>query len=864
MKIRLILLYLCALGPALTGYSTLLESTTDTFADPSELTAYVPIDGNDSSIQTFLLASTSSDGSHLDASNDGYVRLHRTATVTDTIGMTRSLGTVGVGDVGRMVYVDAAIAVPNSNLTTVWELQLDGAGVDGQGKMIINTFSTGNASGGNSPLQLSSVPLGSVNPQRTASGPLTYTIQTADVGKVLGLRFDLYDGSTAGAEGTRNLHVDAISFAASGGSSATNLWSQFLEAKAAGTEPILPDYSYAGYALGEAGIPAASGTVFDVTNYGAIPDDWQSDRAAIEAAIAAADTNGGGIVFFPPGRFNVNETLGTVSGIEIHGENIILKGSGSGPGGTELFMKKNMDNETMFSFNPAAYPLQNRTTITQDAARESYSITVANASALQPGMLLELTMGANTNANAEFLDGLEPWDIWTTTVTNGVFVRGERHRIKSKAGNVVTFHEPIHCNIIASHGWTVRSSAFVPGWGVEDIHFRGNWQGTFVHHENDTVDYGWQLVSFFYGDSPYIRRCRFTDVSSAVVVSACYAGTILNCSIEGNQGHSSFASGYYSYGTLMAYCADMVSNGAFHGFGANAGSVGTVITHCKNSNRGFDWHASWPYCTLLDACSGGLIGNGGNVDVLPNHMRHLTIWNFNQTAGTVYSEYDWWEPRVGSENYSGAKVVRPIIAGYHGLGTTFKTSSCQVVESHGTPVEQASLYDAQLESRLGNLPIWLDEARARYNFFMANGYWTQEPVAQLLFNDWADGHGLAGSDAETTADPDGDQRDNLFEYAVGGFPVIGTNSPSELPNVGMIDDSGFQGLEYVYARRRNADGLGLAYAVERTDDLLSNVWSTTGVVEAGNGVIDDEFESVTNRISSAGTTNGFVRLKIEM
>src|SRR6476469_9428233 len=109
------------------------------------------------------------------------------------------------------------------------------------------------------------------------------------------------------------------------------------------TTSILPDFSYAGYHRGDDPIPTVSHTIFNVTAYGAIANDTLSDRPAIEAAIAAAKANGSGIIFFPPGRFRINEIGDSdTQSIIINGNNIVFRGSGSGPGGTELFMKRTM------------------------------------------------------------------------------------------------------------------------------------------------------------------------------------------------------------------------------------------------------------------------------------------------------------------------------------------------------------------------------------------------------------------------------------------------------------------------------------------------------------------------------------------
>ena len=110
--------------------------------------------------------------------------------------------------------------------------------------------------------------------------------------------------------------------------------------------------------------------------------------------------------------------------------------------------------------------------------------------------------------------------------------------------------------------------------------------------------------------------------------------------------------------------------------------------------------------------------------MLPNHLGQLTFWNFEQTAGRVYKKLDWWEPRRGREQYSGAKVVRPLIVGFHGLPTTFLESSCAGVESLGTPVEPASLFESQLRLRTGALPGWMGDGQRRYEHFRATGRWS--------------------------------------------------------------------------------------------------------------------------------------------
>ena len=121
---------------------------------------------------------------------------------------------------------------------------------------------------------------------------------------------------------------------------------------------------------------------------------------------------------------------------------------------------------------------------------------------------------------------------------------------------------------------------------------------------------------------------------------------------------------------------------------------------------------------------------------------------------------------------------------------------------------------------------------------------------------WAHGYNLQGVLGEMTANPDNDQLDNLAEFALGGNP---TNSGDEaiLPILKRDGDWNF-----VYRRRLDAVNSGLEYSVETSTNLVSNIWTTNGIIETTTGNINDEFESVTNTLSIDGLSEQFFRLRI--
>ncbi|NYF32860.1 hypothetical protein [Sphingopyxis sp. JAI108] len=97
----------------------------------------------------------------------------------------------------------------------------------------------------------------------------------------------------------------------------------------------LPDFSYAGYGFGLAAIPADAGTIIEVTDHGAIPDDGLDDSKAVLRALAAANAVKGRVTLrFPKGRTQITEVL------RITRSDITLDGAGDGPGGSELWFPR--------------------------------------------------------------------------------------------------------------------------------------------------------------------------------------------------------------------------------------------------------------------------------------------------------------------------------------------------------------------------------------------------------------------------------------------------------------------------------------------------------------------------------------------
>ncbi len=102
--------------------------------------------------------------------------------------------------------------------------------------------------------------------------------------------------------------------------------------------------------------------------------------------------------------------------------------------------------------------------------------------------------------------------------------------------------------------------------------------------------------------------------------------------------------------------------------------------------------------------------------------------------------------------------------------------------------------------------------------------------------------------------------DNLLFYAFGANPT-NPASTGNWPMFQSLEASGTNYIEYVYAKRNDAEARGLAYVLENTDDLVSGSWTNAGFEFVGEGVLDGEFDTATNRLPATDGA-GFIRLNI--
>jgi hypothetical protein len=97
----------------------------------------------------------------------------------------------------------------------------------------------------------------------------------------------------------------------------------------------LPDFSYAGYANGEAQPDTRDYQIIKVENFGVLANDGKDDTSALLALLKSLeDASTPAVLQFGPGRYILSDI------VRIQRSHLVLRGAGSGLGGTQLYFPR--------------------------------------------------------------------------------------------------------------------------------------------------------------------------------------------------------------------------------------------------------------------------------------------------------------------------------------------------------------------------------------------------------------------------------------------------------------------------------------------------------------------------------------------
>lgn len=497
---------------------------------------------------------------------------------------------------------------------------------------------------------------------------------------------------------------------------------------------LLLDFSYAGYKHGEVAPPdvwSLGYTVYNVKDYGAIPNDNKSDREALTkilAKIGSKVDNAKAIIYFPKGEYILHTAADDVDGqsqtIQLLMGGVILKGDGR----DQTIIKMDAPNQpkdpnVMYS-SPVMLEIKHNsglsqiTEVTGSADKGTFSVEVASTTGIKVGdwVCLQLVDNSPELIKTE-LSPYQPTSNMTNLHNDGVQVY-DYHLVAAINGQTITFKEPIMHAVDSQWKWTIQKYPHYENVGVEDMTFEGKAKVDFAHHGSWEDDGAYKPINLVRLTNSWMRRVGFRSVSEASSIVNSSNVSVYDVIIDGNRGHAAIRS-QASSRVFIGKVTDksngfLIDNrnvyeqgaGQYHACGVSKQSIGAVLWNVDwGTDACFESHATQPRATLIDRCTGGFMRfrQGGDYNQMPNHLADLTLWNFNAKNNVTDSPFIWWD-----SNSLWWKFLPPIVVGYHGGSINFNESQMKLNEEQGKAVTPYSLYEAQLRKRLGAVPAWLN------------------------------------------------------------------------------------------------------------------------------------------------------------
>lgn len=542
----------------------------------------------------------------------------------------------------------------------------------------------------------------------------------------------------------------------------------------------LPDYSYAGYHMGEVPLPTTS--IIGATNiqsYGAIPNDGNDDSSAIQSAI---DATSFGVIYFPAGEY-VLETP-----IIIDKSNIVLVGDGDGTSAsdTKLYCPYSAEELDGYDkshqtgkighfiiFDSGGKDGSNSVgdlicTVIESAKRGDRTLRVDDASALSAGdYVLVVFKEPNDKSMWEHILNYHELPAHPDSKTSEKYLM----QIERIVNDLVTFKQPFRFDVNTDWEPEIKTPLFIEEVGIENIRV----QFIEVPHADHHDEPGYNAIRFGGVMHGWARNVTVKHSDNAFrVLSQSAFITLTDIAIKGRDGHHAFNIGHASH-TLLS---DITSTGSpakwTHGV-TYAHTATCNVTTNVTSDQVFDLdlHSDAPFENLFENIENwGYHSSGSSPgkDTWPHTGARTTYWNLSGTAGIPINDDGelWGHIQTNLiTNTTMADILSTDDEWYEDMGTA--------------PMTPASLYKSQLTKRLtagpdpliagsgptfGNRQNWFERDPARWRASELGG----EICYQLYFGDYPN-YGLLGEFSVYNNDYIGDIEITVDADSLEDFPA---------------------------------------------------------------------------------------------
>ncbi len=451
------------------------------------------------------------------------------------------------------------------------------------------------------------------------------------------------------------------------------VWKEYSRSGPVGRN--LPDFSNAGYCMGDQPIPDMKTPVFDVTEsrFGAIPDDGLEDTAAIQAAMEAAGKAGGGVVYLPKGRYDIHKTPDSPF-LQITHDHVILRGQGSDESGTIIFMGApgRAEGVRRLGSVPAEKEARHYTAVavmgkedirelavfTQSVARGQTDVTISDTSALSKGQTVVMEcIDPLIDSKNSFLEKTDipaqltfPFqlvqaqsDTYGDTSRKHTWISGIEKILDHQT---IRLTRPMRFDPFIRYTPRIYSFNGLTGVGIEHLLIESAWPGNYRHHKPfegadksiirtaKEQDYLWGGIWISSAVNGWVRDVVFKNMTQGVILSHSAQWTIQDIGFQGHDGHAGVTIGWSNDNLVerVDFHARMV-----HPVTVKMMAAGNVFTDCKTHYEGrdtvtatdtaMDFHGIFPYENLFEKMNGFYICPGGDVSVLPHAGVRNVFWN---------------------------------------------------------------------------------------------------------------------------------------------------------------------------------------------------------------------------------------------
>ncbi|MBC3766768.1 hypothetical protein [Neptunicella marina] len=515
---------------------------------------------------------------------------------------------------------------------------------------------------------------------------------------------------------------------------------------------FLPDYSYAGYANGERQPGTEGYQVLDVEQFGVHANDSLDDSKALIALLKQVNGLQGGIILqFAPGRYILSDI------IYLERSQLVLRGSGSGAGGTEFYFPRPLNyvpnppelaelRDYLIKLDKVQREKPNNIAIPftqwawsggffwsrikgqrvkqyldsydtepsilakgQSGEQGKLTLQVDDADKFKIGDVIEISW-----FNTEGKDGAFLTELYGKYATEDRVKIGSHHwqqpklalarqqvEVRAVNGKNVHISSPLLHNVKPEFGVTLTPWQHLSEVGLEHFAIRFPYAEPVAHH----VEQGFNGIYLTRVYNSWVQDVVIDNADSGILTEEIANVSIRHINTSGEKlAHYSVQMG----GVHNVLVNDLtVDNPVRHPLSFNTFSTKSVYSHCKvNTEPLLDQHSGVNQQNLFDDIKVrvtisddkrryDLFKGGGAGYWKPSHAQYNSFWNIQVEFTNGFNSNKPVE-LGGMKDGVGARLI-----GVHGnLPVKVNYAPDAYIEQTNTKPEQISLYDYQLKMRL--------------------------------------------------------------------------------------------------------------------------------------------------------------------